>query len=56
MATYTITIDERSQVGRTVLQLMRGLTSVFKISKQEKAKTTSFERSQKDIAEGRKIS
>ncbi len=54
MATYTITINERTQVGRSVLQLMQGLASVFTIKKVQKAKgTTAFERSQEDIATGR---
>ena len=54
MATYTITINERTQVGRSILQLMQGLASVFTVSKAQKAKgKTAFERSQEDIATGR---
>ncbi len=54
MATYTITINERTQVGRSILQLMKGLASVFTVSKVAKAKEkTAFERSQEDIAAGR---
>ncbi len=54
MATYTITINERTQVGRSILQVMQSLASVFTIQKasQTKAKT-AFERSQEDIAAGR---
>ncbi len=54
MATYSVTINERTQVGRSILQLMQSLTSVFTIAKAPKAKTTTaFERSQEDIAAGR---
>ncbi len=52
MATYTISINERTQIGRSILQLMQELTSVFKVQKTQKAKT-AFERSQDDIAAGR---
>lgn len=54
MATYTVTINERTQIGRSILQLMRDLSSVFTINKTTKAKAkTAFERSQEDIAAGR---
>ncbi len=52
MATYTITVNERTQIGRSILQLMQELSSVFKVEKTQKTKT-AFERSQDDIAAGR---
>ncbi len=51
MATYTITINERTQVGRSILQLMQELASVFTVKKVKEK--TAFERSQEDIAAGR---
>ncbi len=54
MATYTITINERTQLGRTILQLMKEMASVFTVNKVANAKeSTAFERSQEDIAAGR---
>ncbi len=38
MATYTITINERTQIGRSVLHLMRELSSVFTIKKSQQSK------------------
>ncbi len=38
MATDTITINERTQIGRSVLHLMRELSSVFAIKKSQQSK------------------
>ncbi len=52
MATYTIKINEKTQIGRSILQLMQSLASVFTIKKVQTRKS-GFEKSQDDIAAGR---
>ncbi len=41
MATYTITINERTQIGRGILQTMRSLASVFTVRKAKTPTETS---------------
>ena len=51
MATYTITLNERTTSGRALMSYLKDLGVIIK--KVTPAKKSSYERSQDDIREGR---
>lgn len=51
MATYTITLNERTASGKALMAYLQALGGLIK--KVTPAKKNSFERSQEDIREGR---
>jgi hypothetical protein len=51
MATYTITLNERTASGKALMAYLQALGVLIK--KVKPAKKSSYERSQEDIREGR---
>ena len=51
MATYTITVNERSNAGRALMAYLRELGVL--VEKQVSAKKSSYVRSQEDVSKGR---
>ena len=51
MATYTITVNERSNGGRALMAYLRELGVL--VDKQVTAKKSSYARSQEDVRKGR---
>ena len=51
MATYTITLNERTTSGKALMSYLKALSVL--VQKVTPAKKSSYERSQEDIREGR---